>query len=186
MLMWLSSRASQMEVPAGAETSAPWGQYSAWGRILMVGMACCRLLVLQTVSIFLPDERLAGCRGSCAWRRNSRCHWRRARLRSARRATCSVRWPATLGENARLGGIRDRLLCSEQASALSTTRSLAESSPQFTPCCSSTSDRAAVRHHHHPARNHRSSPSPWSAASRRAGWIWKIATAKVVDRVDAF
>jgi hypothetical protein len=30
--------ASQIEVPAGAVISAPCGQYSEWGRILIVGM----------------------------------------------------------------------------------------------------------------------------------------------------
>jgi hypothetical protein len=34
MLMWLSSSASQIDVPAGALISAPAGQYSGWGRIL--------------------------------------------------------------------------------------------------------------------------------------------------------
>jgi hypothetical protein len=34
MLMWLSSSASQMEVPAGADISAPWGQYSGCGQDL--------------------------------------------------------------------------------------------------------------------------------------------------------
>src|SRR2546427_6188640 len=38
ILTLLSSRASQIEVPAGASISAPWGQYSAWGSILITGM----------------------------------------------------------------------------------------------------------------------------------------------------
>jgi hypothetical protein len=38
MLILLSSSASQIEVPAGAEISAPWGQYSGCGSILMMGM----------------------------------------------------------------------------------------------------------------------------------------------------
>ena len=39
ILMSCSSKASQMEVPALALISAPSGQYSWWGRILMTGMA---------------------------------------------------------------------------------------------------------------------------------------------------
>jgi hypothetical protein len=38
MLMWLSSRASQMLVPEGTVMLVPLGQYSVWGRILMTGM----------------------------------------------------------------------------------------------------------------------------------------------------
>jgi hypothetical protein len=38
MLILLSSKASQMLVPAGAEIWAPSGQYSACGKILMMGI----------------------------------------------------------------------------------------------------------------------------------------------------
>ena len=40
MAMWFSSKASQIDVPALARISAPCGQYSAWGRILMMGLGC--------------------------------------------------------------------------------------------------------------------------------------------------
>jgi hypothetical protein len=36
--MLLSKSASQMVVPAGAVTVAPLGQYSAWGRMVMMAM----------------------------------------------------------------------------------------------------------------------------------------------------
>lgn len=38
MLILLSNKASQIDVPAGAEISMPCGQYSEWGNILMMGM----------------------------------------------------------------------------------------------------------------------------------------------------
>src|SRR3982751_1544695 len=38
MLILLSSKASQIEVPAGALISAPCGQYSGWGSILIIGI----------------------------------------------------------------------------------------------------------------------------------------------------
>jgi hypothetical protein len=38
MLILWSSSASQMLVPAGTEISAPLGQYSGWGKILMTGI----------------------------------------------------------------------------------------------------------------------------------------------------
>jgi hypothetical protein len=38
MLILLSSKASQIDVPAGAVIVAPLGQYSAWGRMVMMAM----------------------------------------------------------------------------------------------------------------------------------------------------
>src|SRR5215213_3688248 len=48
--MPLSSSASQIEVPVGAFTSAPFGQYSGWGRILMTGMGEERLDRLELLA----------------------------------------------------------------------------------------------------------------------------------------
>lgn len=53
MLILLSSKASQIEVPAGAEICAPCGQYSGWGRILMMGMLWCqREAYLDSFNVF--------------------------------------------------------------------------------------------------------------------------------------
>src|SRR4051794_29631887 len=56
--MWLSSSASQIDVPAGAFSSAPSGQYSGWGRILMIGMTGASNLFDGAARQGLPDAAI--------------------------------------------------------------------------------------------------------------------------------
>ena len=54
--MWLSSMASQIEVPADALMLMPSGQYSECGRILMMGIQI--QIIVKRVGVAAPSDRV--------------------------------------------------------------------------------------------------------------------------------